>query len=206
MFDTFSQFLISGFPDGLLRENRYIKFGQFFTMVGFNFEDNFVANNFFNKPEPQRGWEEYGNGLYIPAGSVKKSRTLRKDFQAQPLEMHTKTKFKEISKPALAAFQLEVGRLVEKYLSVSTSFHSVLEFERQLEKIGEEYGLTPVVAVDGENIIIDTEEKLSETPGEVAEYQMFADKFHGGAKVVDDIDTFLTKTPDDKEWAIADLG
>lgn len=132
-----------------------------------------------------KGFEQYGYGLYLPTGSVKKE--VRRSFQETPLEMKKKVKTKDISKIMLHCMRMEISRLTDTYLDGTGDMQNVLKLERALEKLGEDYGVTFVIAVSGDDIIIDTEEILNEVAGDLSEYNLVSSMLHDGVKVLDDI-------------------
>lgn len=120
-------------------------------------------------------------------------------FHERPLEVKQKTKVVEWPKPVVAAFHIELARLVSRYLDTASSFTAVIQFENAASKLCEEYGVTLAVSVSGNDITVDTEEIIQETAGELHQYQMFADAVHGGVKVKDDVDILYNPNASDED-------
>lgn len=170
-------------------------------------------SNFFDKQNrlkpgfSTRTWQDLPAGLLVPPGSVSRKKQLRTEFQETPLECHKKTRTVEMPKPVYNAFRMEMARLESKHLDTATDMTHVLAFEKEASTLCEEYGVTLALAVDGENnIIVQTEELIVESAGEVELYQQYSNALHYGEKVMDDVALLYkpSETMTDKEWQVLD--
>lgn len=150
-----------------------------------------------------KNWDQLSHGLLVPQGYNKGKREVRKNFNELPLQTMKKTKVVDIPRPVLVALNMEMEKLVSKWLDESNQWINVIKFEEAAQRLGEEYGVTIVIGIieteEGPTINIDTEEILNETAGEVEQYQQFSDKFHGGAKVKDDIEILRDPNASDRD-------
>ena len=155
-------------------------------------------------------WQATNSGLVIPKGSgVGKStdvtvlnddQRIRRNFQDTPLEAHKKTREVEIPKVALHAFRIELARLQDKYLDSGSSMQALIQFENAARALGEEYGITVVLAVDSDgNVMIDTEEILVEVAGDLTDYEIASKYLHGGVAVKDDLSILMNPNASDKD-------
>lgn len=102
----------------------------------------------------------------------------------------------EISMLARAALNFEISQLEKTILGDTTSFQNVLKFESELQKLGEEYGVTIRCRVyqdlKGEYCIdISTEEELIEVAGDMSEYKLVSEACFGTTEVKDEVDLVL---------------
>lgn len=147
-----------------------------------------------------KDWGALPGGLLIPKGGVgSQKREVRRSFDTTPKKM-PKKKTVDIPAPALHAMNMEIDRLVDRYLGETTDFQNVIKLEDALHDLGEDYGVTIVLSVLERSgkpyVIIDTEEILNEVADDTPDaklHQMFVDKAHGKGqiKVKSDVDVLF---------------
>jgi hypothetical protein len=163
--------------------------------------------NLFDKE--RANWKSTHSGLVVPRGAnvgrstdptVINEQYVRRNFQDTPLEAHKKTREVEIPKVALHAFRIELARLQDKYLDSGSSMQALIQFENAARALGEEYGVTVVMAVDGDgNVLIDTEEIITEVAGDLTDYEIASKYLHGGVAVKDDLGILMNPNASDKD-------
>lgn len=146
-----------------------------------------------------KNWDALPGGLIVPKGtSGSQKREVRRSYDTAPKKM-PKKKTVDIPAPALEAMNIEIDRLVDRYLGETTDFQNVIKLEDALYDLGQEYGVTIVLSVLERNgepyVVIDTEEILNSVADDTPDaklHQMFVDKAHGaGVKVKSDVDVLF---------------